>query len=83
LQGRAVAAFGLERAVAGGFAQPRRGDPCDTAASNPDSGIAICSLTPNQRPGRGLHMAGFQVIIYGRFWVFTEVDSFNPAGAQL
>jgi hypothetical protein len=26
----------------------------------------------NQRPERGLYMAGFQVIIYGRFWVFTE-----------
>ena len=28
---------------------------------------------PRQRPGALLHMAGFGVIRYGRFWVITEV----------
>ena len=32
-------------------------------------GIALAS---NQCPERCLSLAGFQVIIYGRFWVFTE-----------
>ena len=32
----------------------------------------VTSLRLNQCPEHGLYMAGFQVIIYGRFWVSTE-----------
>src|SRR3954453_6240879 len=37
----------------------------------------------NQRPERGLYMAGFHVIIYGRFWVFTEVCVFHAGSIAL
>jgi hypothetical protein len=36
------------------------------------TGELISPSHSNQCPERGLYMAGFQVIIYGRFWVFTE-----------
>jgi len=32
---------------------------------------------PFQRPERSLSLAGFEVIIYGRFWVITEAMTFS------
>jgi hypothetical protein len=37
--------------------------------------LTMRRVSPSRRiqcPERGLHMAGFQAFIYGRFWVFTE-----------